>query len=182
MSRTALSTAPAWLRQLHALLSVRPAVLHAHQRRHVEGAHYPVVILSADECERIGVKVRAQKSKGRASDAEHRDVQGDEVSAQTYAWITREHRFECREWDFDHFVKEEISRGVGVEVARGQGKASINGGLWWTIGMFADIGQMLLMPLLHWTILPVGEVSMATFSRQFESGGQAEEKVPGGAV
>ncbi|KAH8634151.1 hypothetical protein IG631_09551 [Alternaria alternata] len=35
-------------------------------------------------------------------------------------------------------------------------------GLWWTIGMFADIGQMLLMPLLHWTILPVGEVSMAT--------------------
>ncbi|CAN9421106.1 unnamed protein product [Alternaria alternata] len=106
--------------------------------------------LRSDECERIGVKVRAQKSKGRASDAEHRDVQGDEVSAQTYAWITREHRFECREWDFDHF-----------------GKASINDA--------TDAVAALDDPTS-------GRGVNGDISRQFESGGQAEEKVPGGAV
>lgn len=37
MSRTALSYGT----------SMAPPVLHAHQRRHVEGAHYPIVILSA---------------------------------------------------------------------------------------------------------------------------------------
>ncbi|KAG9195638.1 hypothetical protein G6011_00759 [Alternaria panax] len=81
--------------------------LMAPPRRHVEGAHYPVVIPStqesevqgtlvedltdgniwrldifkSDECERKDIKVRALESKGRAGDAEQRDVQGDEGRA-----------------------------------------------------------------------------------------------------
>lgn len=138
-----------------SLLSIRPAILHAHQRRHVKGADYPAVIPSAqesevrgtlvegltdgdiwrldifegDEYERKDVKVRVLESKGRAGDAEHRDVQGDEVSAQTYVWIAGEHRLEREEWDFDHFVKEKMSRWVGREAADEglKGRPSING-------------------------------------------------------
>ncbi|KAF3039009.1 hypothetical protein E8E12_006133 [Didymella heteroderae] len=126
-----------------SLLSIRPAILHAHQRRHVKDADYPAVIPSThdsevrgtlvegltdgdiwrldifegDEYERRHVKVRVLKSKGRAGDAEHEDVEGDEVSAQTYIWIAGEHRLESEEWDFDHFVKEKMSRWVGREAA-----------------------------------------------------------------
>ncbi|CAN9434726.1 unnamed protein product [Alternaria alternata] len=139
-----------------------PPILHraALLEGLTDGNIWRLDIFKSDECERIGVKVRAQKSKGRASDAEHRDVQGDEVSAQTYAWITREHRFECREWDFDHFVKEEISRGVGREVADKDA---------------TDAVAALDDPTS-------GRGVNGDISRQFESGGQAEEKVPGGAV
>jgi hypothetical protein len=138
-----------------SLLSIRPAILHAHQRRHVKGADYPAVISSTqdsevrgtlvegltdgdiwrldifegEEYERQNVKVSISDSKGRAGDAEHKDVEGEEVSAQTYIWIAGEHRLETGEWDFDHFVKEKMSRWVGREaVDEGfQGRASING-------------------------------------------------------
>lgn len=138
-----------------SLLSIRPAILHAHQRRHVKGADYPAVIPSTqnsevrgalvegltdgdiwrldifegDEYKRKDVKVRVLESTGRAGDAEHQDVEGKEVSAQTYIWIAGEHRLESEEWDFDHFVKEKMSRWVGREAADEgfQGRPSING-------------------------------------------------------
>jgi hypothetical protein len=138
-----------------SLLSIRPAILHAHQRRHVRRADYPAVVPSTqnsevrgtlvegltdgdiwrldifegDEYERRNVKVRVLESKGRAVDADHKDVEGEEVSAQTYIWIAGEHRLESEEWDFDHFVKEKMSRWVGREAADEgfQGRPSING-------------------------------------------------------
>lgn len=173
-----------------SLLSIRPAILHAHQRRHVKGADYPAVIPSTqesevrgtlvegltdgdiwrldifegDEYERKDVRVRVLESKGRAGDAEHRDVEGDEVSAQTYVWIAGEHRLESDEWDFDHFVKEKMSRWVGREAADEgfQGRPSINGRPVMGDGIFADTGQMWMTLSLHWTTLLVGEVSTAT--------------------
>lgn len=126
-----------------ALLSIRPAILHAHQRRHVRGADYPAVIpftqssevrgtlvegltdgdiwrldiFEGGEYERQDVRVRVLDSKGRAGDAELRDVEGEEVQAQTYIWIAGQHRLETEEWDFDHFVKEKMSRWVGRDAA-----------------------------------------------------------------
>lgn len=125
-----------------SLLSIRPAILHAHQRRHVKSADYPAVIPSSatssvrgtlvtgltdgdiwrldifegDEYERRDVSVRVLEGKGRAG-AEQEDVEGEEVSAQTYIWIAGEQRLESGEWDFEHFVKEKMSRWVGREAA-----------------------------------------------------------------
>lgn len=138
-----------------SLLSIRPAILHAHQRRHVRNADYPAVIPSApasevrgtivqgltdgdiwrldifegDEYERRDVKVNILESKGRTGDNEHKDVEGEEVQAQTYIWIAGEHRLETEEWDFDHFVKEKMSRWVGHDAADEgfQGRASLDG-------------------------------------------------------
>lgn len=126
-----------------SLLSIRPAILHAHQRRHVKNADYPAVIpadpasqvrgtlvqgltdgdiwrldiFEGAEYERQDVSVRVLDSKGRAGDADHADVEGEEVLAQTYIWIAGEHRLDAGEWDFDHFVKEKMSRWVGKEAA-----------------------------------------------------------------
>ncbi|UPX19913.1 uncharacterized protein EKO05_0010162 [Ascochyta rabiei] len=126
-----------------ALLSIRPAKLHAHQRRKVRHADYPAVVPAAPEdevrgtlvegltdgdiwrldifegheYERQSVRVKVLEAKGRAGDAEHKDVEGEEVDAQTYLWTAGEHRLETEEWDFDHFVKEKMSRWVGGEAA-----------------------------------------------------------------
>ena len=126
-----------------SLLSIRPAILHAHQRRNVRHADYHAVVPSLAENEvrgtlvegltdgdiwrldifegseysRQDVKVHVLSSKGRAGDPEHQDVLGEEVQAQTYIWIAGEHKLETEEWDFDHFVKEKMSRWVGREAA-----------------------------------------------------------------
>ncbi|KAF9691348.1 hypothetical protein EKO04_010834 [Ascochyta lentis] len=126
-----------------ALLSIRPAKLHAHQRRKVRLADYPAVVPSApenevrgtlvegltdgdlwrldifegSEYERQKLKVKVLASKGRAGDPEHKDVEGEERDAQTYIWIAGDHRLETEEWDFDHFVKEKMSTWVGREAA-----------------------------------------------------------------
>ena len=138
-----------------SLLSIRPAILHAHQRRKVRHADYPAIVPSSpesevrgtlvegltdgdiwrldifegDEYERRDVRVRVLEAKGRAGDSEHTDVLGEEVQAQTYIWTAGEGRLETEEWDFDHFVKEKMSRWVGREAADEgfQGRASING-------------------------------------------------------
>ncbi|KAJ4339579.1 hypothetical protein N0V95_007743 [Ascochyta clinopodiicola] len=137
-----------------ALLSIRPAKLHAHQRRKVRHADYPAVVPAApenevrgtlvegltdgdiwrldifegSEYERQSVRVRVLEAKGRAGDAEHKDVEGEEVDAQTYIWTAGLNRLETEEWDFDHFVKEKMGRWVGREAADEgfQGRAFIN--------------------------------------------------------
>lgn len=174
-----------------SLLSIRPAILHAHQRRHVKGADYPAVIPSTpasevrgtlvegltdgdiwrldifegDEYERQNVAVRVLESKGRAGDAEHGDVEGEEVQAQTYIWIAGEQRLETDEWDFEHFVKEKMSRWVGREAADGgfQGRASINGRPYAACGTLTDRVQMLMTLLRRFRIPRVHEVRMGRF-------------------
>lgn len=138
-----------------SLLRIRPAILHAHQRRKVRHADYPAILPSAPESEvrgtlvqgltdgdiwrldifegseyeRHSVKVKALETKGSAGGEEHKHVEGEEIDAQTYIWTAGAHRLEAEEWDFDHFVKEKMSRWVGKEAADEgfQGRASING-------------------------------------------------------
>lgn len=138
-----------------SLLSTRPAILHAHQRRHVRGADYPAVVPGApentvrgtlvtgltdgdiwrldifegDEYERRDVRVRALESEGRSGDAEQGDGEGEEVATQTYIWTAGEQRLEAGEWDFEHFVKQKMGRWVGREAADEgfRGRTSISG-------------------------------------------------------
>lgn len=138
-----------------SLLTTRPAILHAHQRRKVKHADYPAVVPSAPEArvrgtlvtgltdgdiwrldifegseyDRRHVRVRVLESKGRAGDPEHQDVEGEEVAAQTYIWIAGERRLEDAEWDFEHFVSEKMGSWVGREAADEgfQGRPSIIG-------------------------------------------------------
>ena len=144
-----------------SLLRVRPAILHAYQRRKVRHADYPAVIPSASENEvrgtlvegltdgdiwrldivegseydRMPVKVRVLESKGRVGDSEHKNVEGEEVDAQTYVWAAGEQRLEIEEWDFDQFVKEKMSRWVGRDAAEEglQGRIPKNSTALWGI-------------------------------------------------
>ncbi|KAF1928161.1 uncharacterized protein M421DRAFT_101040 [Didymella exigua CBS 183.55] len=171
-----------------SLLSIRPAILHAYQRRRVKGADYPAVVASTQnsevrgtlvegltdgdiwrldifegsEYERQYVKVKVLESKGRAGDTEHKDVEGEEVSAQTYIWIAGKQRLEMEEWDFDHFVKDKMSRWVGREAAD-EGFRDVDDAV-------AELGD------------PTGGRGVnGDISRQLESGGKAKE-VLGSAV
>ncbi|KAJ4986508.1 AIG2-like family protein [Stagonosporopsis vannaccii] len=194
-----------------SLLSIRPAILHAHQRRHVKNADYPAVIPAApasevrgtlvrgltdgdmwrldifegDEYERRDVKVRLLLSKRRVGhpahqdieghpahqgidgdpahqgidgDPAHQDMEGEEVPAQTYIWTAGEHRLESEEWDFDHFVKEKMSRWVGDDAADAG---------------FQDVDDAVAA-LQDPT---GGRGANGEITKQLESGGTAEEQV-----
>lgn len=126
-----------------SLLSIRPAILHAHQRRKVRGADYPAVVPAAagDEVrgtlvsgltdgdlwrldifeggdyERRGVGVRVLEGKRRVGDPQLGDVEGEEVQAQTYIWTAGDGKLETEEWDFEHFVREKMGAWVGGDAA-----------------------------------------------------------------
>jgi hypothetical protein len=114
-----------------ALLTVRPALLHAHQRRKVRHADYPAVlpadpsstvrgtlvegltdgdiwrldVFEGSEYARCPVHVRVLQDG---------DIEGDnEIEAQTYIWIAGASRLESDEWDFAEFVKDKMARWVG---------------------------------------------------------------------
>ncbi|KAF2125269.1 hypothetical protein P153DRAFT_253656, partial [Dothidotthia symphoricarpi CBS 119687] len=121
---------------VHAsLLSSRPAILQAHQRRKVARADYPAVLPSPSSCvrgtlvsgltdgdiwrldvfegseyARRGVKVRVLNADG--------GEEGEEVDAECYIWIAGARRLDPEEWDFDEFVREKMGRWVGDEGAQ----------------------------------------------------------------
>lgn len=82
-----------------------------------DGDIWRLDIFEGSEYERMPVKVRVLESKGRAGDPEHKNVEGEEIDAQTYIWTAAQQRLETEEWDFDQFVKEKMSRWVGRDAA-----------------------------------------------------------------
>jgi hypothetical protein len=138
-----------------SLLHIKPAILHAHQRRKVKNADYPAIlptkekdghsvrgtlvtgltdgdiwrldIFEGSEYARRKVRVRVLQEAKKAGDAQ----EGEVVEAETYIWTAGAKRLEAEEWDFDEFVREKMGRWVGregVEADEGfKGRASING-------------------------------------------------------
>lgn len=130
-----------------SLLSIRPAILHAHQRHKVRGADYPAILPSSsssvrgtlvtgltdgdiwrldifegDEYARRMVVVRVLEGEeefdkeggiGDVQRKEGENVEGEEVTAETYIWIAGADRLESEEWDFAEFVREKMGRWVG---------------------------------------------------------------------
>ncbi|KAF3000072.1 hypothetical protein E8E13_001741 [Curvularia kusanoi] len=168
-----------------SLLSIRPAILHAHVRRRVKGADYPAVtpssatdscvrgtlvtgltdgdiwrldVFEGDEYKRRGVKVRALTKEGGAGEKE-----GEEVDAQTYIWVAGEQRLDPSEWDFEHFVKEKMGRWVGEEVDD-EGFKDVD-----------DAVKALQDPT-------GGRGVNGDITRRLESGGREAERVLGSAV
>lgn len=123
----------------HSNFTVRPAILHDFRRHKVKGADYPAIlptpdstvrgtvvtgltdgdiwrldIFEGDEYERRRVRARLLTTVG--DDAGEGNVESDEeVECETYVWITGRRRLEDDEWDFGEFVREKMSRWVGVE-------------------------------------------------------------------
>ena len=129
-----------------ALLTIRPALLHAHQRRKVRRADYPA-ILPADASTTVrgtlvegltdgdiwrldifeGSEYARRKVKVRVLQEGIADDQGDEVDAETYIWTAGEFRLEDNEWDFAEFVKDKMARWVGHDADTDEGlKGSCN--------------------------------------------------------
>ncbi|KAF1347272.1 hypothetical protein EJ07DRAFT_143379 [Lizonia empirigonia] len=172
-----------------SLLSIRPAILPAHQRRKVAHADYPAVVPASAESEVRGmlvygltdgdiwrldifegseyarrpVRVRVLEVKGRVRDAEHVHGEGDEVDAQTYIWTAGGHRLEAAEWDFEHFVAEKMGRWVGRE-AEDEGFRDVD-----------DAVAALQDPT-------GGRGADGDISRRLENDGKTEEKVLESAV
>ncbi|KAF2021248.1 hypothetical protein BU24DRAFT_416906 [Aaosphaeria arxii CBS 175.79] len=72
--------------------------------------------------EKVKVRVLAQGGKGNEgmgdlSQREEDNVEGDEIEAEVYVWISGEEPLESQEWDFAEFVKEKMSRWAGVSAA-----------------------------------------------------------------
>jgi gamma-glutamylcyclotransferase (GGCT)/AIG2-like uncharacterized protein YtfP len=127
-----------------ALLTIRPALLHAHQRRKVRRADYPAIlpadasstvrgtlvegltdgdiwrldIFEGDEYARRKVKVRVLRQEQGAADHHGDEV---EVEAETYIWIAGEFRLDDDEWDFAEFVKDKMARWVGHDAGADDG-------------------------------------------------------------
>lgn len=190
-----------------SLLSIRPAILHAHQRRKVAHADYPAVIPAAgcevrgtlvqgltdgdiwrldifegSEYARRPVRVRVLEAKGRVGDAEHGHVEGEEVDAQTYVWTAGVHRLEAAEWDFEHFVAEKMARWVGRE-AEDEGFRgalfSVQEGL---VRMCADDCVDVDDAVAALQDPTGGRGANGDISRRLESDGKMEEKVLESAV
>lgn len=122
-------------------MTTRPAVLHRYRRHKVKNADYPAIlphigfessvrgtvvsgltdgdlwrldIFEGDEYERQRVKVRILSVEG-AEDGTGQVESDEEVEAEAYVWIAGADRLEDNEWDFGEFVREKMSRWVGVE-------------------------------------------------------------------
>jgi hypothetical protein len=60
-----------------------------------------------------GSEYARRKVRVKILDDAHGGVEGEEVEAETYIWISGRHRLEDEEWDFDEFVREKMGRWVG---------------------------------------------------------------------
>ena len=122
-----------------SLLKIRPAILPSYCRRQVRSCDYPAItpspnstvrgayvtgltegdlwrldIFEGDEYERRVVKVRLLEKVG--DDSGKGNVEGEEVEAETYVWISKEESLEEGEWDFEVFRREKMGRWVGEGV------------------------------------------------------------------
>jgi hypothetical protein len=68
---------------------------------------------------------------GNVAQREQDNIEGEEVEAETYVWISPASSLEATEWDFAEFVRDKMKRWVGKEGAEAdegfQGRPSING-------------------------------------------------------
>ena len=108
------------------------AVLHGYSRRRVEGQDYPGMMpeeghstrgiyvtgltkaniskldyFEGEEYERRKVKVKLLLKAGNAKG--EGNVEGEEKEADTYVYLYK-NQLEEREWDFDEFYREKMSR------------------------------------------------------------------------
>ncbi|KAL8909032.1 MAG: hypothetical protein Q9207_000483 [Kuettlingeria erythrocarpa] len=119
-----------------SLLSIRPAILHAHCRHRVLDRDYPAIIPSphdsvrgtyvqgltsgdifrldvfeGDEYERRKVKIRLLNVEGNENG--EGNVEGKELEAATYVWVAGKEELEDGEWDFGEFQREKMQRWIG---------------------------------------------------------------------
>ncbi|KAL8758857.1 MAG: hypothetical protein Q9184_003792 [Pyrenodesmia sp. 2 TL-2023] len=119
-----------------SLLTIRPAILHAHCRRRVLDRDYPAIIPSphdsvrgtyvqgltagdvfrldifeGHEYERRKIKIRTLDVAG--NDGGEGNIEGEEVEAATYIWVASEAELEDGEWDFGEFRREKMQRWIG---------------------------------------------------------------------
>lgn len=120
------------------LLRATPAILPKHRRHRVKHADYPAVVpatsstvrgtfvsglttqdlarldlFEGSEYSREAVKVKLLKAVGDESG--ERNVEGEEVDAETYIWIAGQDSLQDGEWDFTEFQKEKLRYWVGEE-------------------------------------------------------------------
>lgn len=123
-----------------------PAVLHNHRRHRVEGADYPAIvpyqgaavrgsyvtgltdadiwrldIFEGSEYRRVKVRARLLDKVGE-NDGEG-NVEGEEVEAETYVWISSPHDLENQEWDF---AEVSVASKSGSNAKSGKKKVSAN--------------------------------------------------------
>lgn len=125
-----------------------PAILHNHRRHRVKGMDYPAIVphegatvrgayvtgLTDADVWRIdifeGSQYRRDKVKARiltqvGDDEGKGNVEGQEVEAETYIFISDPEELDDREWDFAEFQREKMRFWVGSEGAgEYAGKAS----------------------------------------------------------
>ncbi|KAL8929474.1 MAG: hypothetical protein Q9208_001143 [Pyrenodesmia sp. 3 TL-2023] len=146
-----------------SLLTIRPAILHAHCRRRVLDRDYPAIIPSphdsvrgtyvqgltdgdifrldifeGDEYERRKVKIRLLDVEG--NDGGEGNIEGEEVEVATYIWVAGEKELEGGEWDFGEFRREKMQRWIG---GRGEydGMRQINVEFGWKLTPVTEIDQ-----------------------------------------
>lgn len=121
-----------------ALLTIRPALLHSHQRRKVRHADYPAILpadssstvrgtlvegLTDGDIWRLDIFEGSEYARRRVSVRvlQEDGVDGEEVDAETYIWIAGGSRLEDNEWDFAEFVKDKMARWVGRDADADEG-------------------------------------------------------------
>lgn len=113
-------------------IKISPAILHDHRRHRVRYADYPGVIpavgssvrgtyvtgltsaninkldlFEGSQYERRFVKPRLLKTAGDSATGEG-NIEGEEVTAETYIWIAGTDELEDKEWDFAEFEREKM--------------------------------------------------------------------------
>lgn len=144
-----------------SLLTIRPAILHAHCRRRVLDRDYPAIIPSphdsvrgtyvqgltdgdifrldifeGDEYERRKVKIRLLDVAG--NDGGEGNVEGEEVEVATYIWVAGEDELEDGEWDFGEFRREKMQRWIGGrEEYDGMRQTDVE--FWWRLKIVTEV-------------------------------------------
>ncbi|KAI4200097.1 MAG: hypothetical protein LQ346_002450 [Caloplaca aetnensis] len=146
-----------------SLLTIRPAILHAHCRHRVLDRDYPAIIPSprdsvrgtyvqgltsrdifrldvfeGDEYERRKVKIRLLDVKGNESG--EGNVEGKELEVATYVWVAGEEELEDGEWDFGEFRREKMQRWIGGrEEYDGIRRTHLE--LWWRLILATEVDE-----------------------------------------
>ncbi|KAL8890919.1 MAG: hypothetical protein Q9215_001996 [Flavoplaca cf. flavocitrina] len=118
-----------------SLLSFRPALLHEHRRHRVLQHDYPAIvpqqcssvrgtyvrgltdgdlyrldIFEGVEYERRRVKINILEIEG--NEAGEGNVEGEEVTVETYIWVAGKRKLEDGEWDFAEFRREKMHNWI----------------------------------------------------------------------
>ncbi|CAO2647170.1 Nn.00g080920.m01.CDS01 [Neocucurbitaria sp. VM-36] len=151
-----------------------------------DGDIWRLDIFEGEEYERRKVRVRVlqegkEHSEGEGekhgtsvvsrAEEEERNVEGEEVEAETYIWIAGARQLEAEEWDFAEFARDKMKRWVGREATETdsgfQGRPSI---------IEVDDAVAALQDPTG------GRGANGSISRQLDRGGEPEDKVLESAV